>query len=167
MLTRPQQILLKRAQAEAGIADAEYRAALALVSGLPGCNSSKDARLMDEHLDAFLSYFEAIYWRKVDTEDWHLHGSCNGIADVFKRRGFWAQRNQRGSTSRDRFVASEYQEAVQHLEQRLAELGYGFAYCRAIQNRIVPFNLVKYRAALARTIKSKLKSKPVLAAVSH
>lgn len=155
MLTRPQQILIKKAQREAGLADAEYRQALADVSGIADCRSSKDARLTDEHLDALMSYFEAIYWRKVDTEDWHLHGPCNRVADVFKQRGFWASRNRKGETSRDRFVARSLQDQAGALEQELADLGYGLAYCRAIQNRIQPFSLVNYVGALKRTLASK------------
>lgn len=157
MLTRDQQILLKRAQREAGIDDVEYRQTLEGISALPGCNSSKDARLTDEHLDAFLSYFEAIYWRKVDTEDWHLHGPCNGLADVFKRRGFWAERNRKGNTSRDRYAGQALERERQYLEAELAELGFGFKYVSAIQNNIQPFSLFKYVAALRRTVASKRK----------
>ncbi|MBE0541611.1 MAG: hypothetical protein IH623_09510, partial [Verrucomicrobia bacterium] len=47
MLSRAQQILLKRAQREAALDDAEYRDALATVSG---CRSSKDMEFTDRHL---------------------------------------------------------------------------------------------------------------------
>lgn len=157
MLSRDQQILLKRAQREAGIDDAEYRESLATLSGLPGCNSSKDKRLTDEHLDALLAYFEAIFWRKVDTEDWHLHGPCKGLADVFKQRGFWSTRNRKGDTSRDRYVNTTLQAEAQALEGELAALGFGLGYVRAIQNNIQPFSLVNYLAALRRTVASKRK----------
>lgn len=51
MITRAQQILLKRAQAQAGLDDADYRDAIEAVSGIPGCRSSKDSRLTDRHID--------------------------------------------------------------------------------------------------------------------
>lgn len=62
MLSRPQQILLKRAQRQAGVDDAEYRDTL---ESLCGVRSSTDERMGDEHLDVMLSYLEAIYWRTV------------------------------------------------------------------------------------------------------
>ena len=63
MLSRPQQILLKRAQREAGLSDDEYRDALQTVTG---CRSSTAPALTDRHLDKVLAYFEAIHWRNVD-----------------------------------------------------------------------------------------------------
>src|SRR5208283_660769 len=98
MLSRAQQILLKRAQREAALADGEYREALETVAG---CRSSKDSPLTDGHLDSLLGYFEAIHWRKVDAGD--LQRSCRPDA-VFRQRGHWAAKNTRQETSRDRFI---------------------------------------------------------------
>lgn len=163
MLTNPQKGLLKRAQAEAGLEDVEYRDAIEMVSALPGCRSSTDARLTDDHFDSLMSYIDAIYWRKVDTEDWHLH-SCNGFS-VFVKRGYWPAKNQRGDTSRDRFTGEKLRGEIQQAEQALADLGYDFSYVQGIQNRIVPFSLVNYLAALTRTLKSKRKASQTLPGV--
>ena len=152
MLTRAQQILIKRAQAQAGLDDAEYRTSVATVSGMEDCTSSKDARLTDAHVDNLLSYFEAIFWRRVDSGE--LQPTCKPDA-VFRQRGYWAGKNQRGHTSRDRYVDASLQGDVKQLESDLTSLGYGFAYLQAIQNRIRPFSLVKYRSALVRTLDSK------------
>lgn len=154
-LTRPQQILIKRAQAEAGVSDADYRDALAVVSGMPDCRSSTDRRLTDEHMDAVLAYFEAIFWRAADADAAGVQRRCKGVAAVFKTRGFWAGRNRKGNTSRDRFVGRSMEQEIEGLERELAELGFGLAYVRAIQNNIQPFSLVNYAAALRRTVASK------------
>lgn len=154
-LSRKQQILLKRAQAEAGLPDAEYRDAIEIVTALPGCRSSKDTRLSDAHLDALLSYFEAIFWHRVDTENWHLQSPCKGLGDVFQRRAFWAERNQKCNTSRDRFAASRWQSEIAVAEKQLGDLGFGSAYLLAIRSNVSPFNSVAYLAALRRTLKSK------------
>lgn len=152
MLTRAQQILLKRAQHEAGLDDPDYRTAVATVSGMPDCTSSKDARLTDAHLDNLLSYFEAIHWRKVDAAE--LQPSCKPDA-VFRQRGFWATRNRRGDTSRDRHARDAAAHEVNRLEDELMKLGYGLAYLSTIQNNIVPFSVVLYAAALKRTLAAK------------
>jgi hypothetical protein len=81
MLSRAQQILLKRAQREAGLQDDEYRDALEVVTG---CRSSTDRDFTDRHLDLCLSYFEAIFWRKVDAGE--LHTPCSAAA-IFRQRG--------------------------------------------------------------------------------
>ena len=91
------------------------------------CGTDPFTRLTDAHLDNLLSYFEAIYWRKVDIANWHLQCPGNGLAAIFKSRGFWANRNQTNNTSRDRFVGRSMQEQANALEAELAELGYGFA----------------------------------------
>lgn len=152
MLTRPQQILLKRAQAEAGLVDAEYRAGIATISGWPDCTSSKDRRLTDRHLDNLMSYFEAIYWAKVNSGG--LQPGCKPDA-VFRQRGYWASKNRRESTSRDRFVERQQRAACDALEQRLFDLGYGLGYVQTIQMRITPWSLMAYRAALERTLAGK------------
>lgn len=152
MLSRAQQILLKRAQQQAALDDADYRSAIAIVAGMADCRSSKDARLSDAHLDNLLSYFEAIFWNRVDAGE--LQPSCKRDA-VFRQRGFWAGKNRRGNTSRDRYITREMGAEIGELEDKLTALGFGFGYLQAIQNRIVPFSIVNYRAALQRTLKAK------------
>lgn len=157
MLSRDQQIRLKRAQQEAGIDDAEYRQALELVTGLPGCRSSKDERLIDRHLDILLAYFEAIFWAKFDRGEVTAPKSPTA---TFRQRGYWAAKNPAGNTSRDRHHAADLEQQVDQAEADLADLGYGFKYVQAIQARLRAklgerFNLTIYLAALHRTLKSK------------
>jgi hypothetical protein len=155
MLTRPQQILLKRAQQEAGLSDSDYREAIATVSGHADCRSSTDPRLTDENADNLLSYFEAIHWRRVDSGE--LQPSCKPLA-VFRQRGYWAGKNRKGNTSRDRHTNIEVGHAVNALEDELMRMGYGLQYLSAIQNKIIPFSVVKYHAALKRTLAAKRKT---------
>ncbi len=150
MLTNPQKSLLKRAQRQAGLPDDEYRQALADVTRLPLIHSSKDPRLTDAHLDALLSYFEAIYWRKVDAIE--LHPPCNHTS-VFQQRGYWAAKNTRGNTSRDRHTATDLAAEIHTLEQQMYSAGKSFQYCQAIRNRVP--DLRTYAAALKRTLNSK------------
>lgn len=154
MLTRRQQILIKRAQQAAALSDEEYRDAVALVSGMPDCRSSKDARLTDGQVDNLLAYFEAIHWRKVDSGA--VQPSCKPDA-VFRQRDYWATKNIHGNTSRDRYADNSHQAAVTDLENQMHALGFGMGYLRAIQNRIQPFSLAKYAAALKRTLAYKQK----------
>jgi len=153
MLTRAQQILLKRAQAQAKLGDADYREAIEVVSGIPGCRSSKDKRLTDEHLDALLAYIEAIFWHEVDRGN--LSAPAPGENVVFRARGYWAGKNGGGRTSRDRYVDLALNRAVEAAEARLLQLGFGLVYVQGIMSRIQPFSLINYLAALKRTIKSK------------
>lgn len=146
--------MLKRAQKEAGLNDSEYRDALAAVSG---CRSSTDARLTDRHVDLALAYFEAIYWRAVDAG--LLKPNCNPNA-VFRQRGYWAQKNPRNHTSRDRYVAAELGGEIAALEAGLASLGYGPTYCASIRERVTqdtpaPQADRLYKAALQRTLRAK------------
>ena len=154
MLTRPQQILLKRAQREAGLEDAEYREALATIAD---CRSSKDRRMTDRVLDKALAYFEAIHWRKVDQGE--LQPSCKPDA-VFRQRGFWAAKNTRFETSRDRYTANAIGTEIAKLESSLAELGLGESYCDAIRDQVTEGRrdaqaLRHYAAALTRTLNAK------------
>ena len=160
-LSRAQQILLKRAQAEAGIADGEYRASLESVTGLPGCSSSKDARLTDGQLDQMLAYFEAIFWRKVDLENWHLRVG-GGAFPVFQRRNYWSDKNRRGNTSRDRHVAANLAEQITILETQMTGQGLTIEYLAGIRANIQPFSLINYLAALKRTLNSRSKSAAAL-----
>jgi hypothetical protein len=154
MLSRPQQILLKRAQREAALADDEYRDSLELVSH---CRSSKDAAMTDRQLDLLLGYFEAIHWRKVDAGA--LQPSCSATA-VFRQRGYWASKNTRQETSRDRFTQSTIDKEITGLETALASLGFGESYCASIRQKSThgrrdPHALFLYRAALCRTLAAK------------
>jgi hypothetical protein len=83
-----------------------------------------------------------------------LQPSCKANA-VFRQRGYWASKNPKGNTSRDRFGEGNLKPSVEAIEQELNEMGYGFTYLRAIQNKIQPFSLAKYLGALNRTLKAK------------
>jgi len=153
-LTRAQQILLKRAQREAGLTDEDYRDALETVTG---CRTSKDHRLTDTHMDKVLAYFEAIHWRAVDGGA--LQPAC-GTNAVFRQRGYWATKNTRQESSRDRWNGRNQGGEIRELEAALSELGYGPAYCSAIRDKVChgrndAASLHLYRAALERTLKSK------------
>jgi hypothetical protein len=153
MISRPQQILLKRAQAQAGIDDAEYRQALEMVSGIPGCRSSTDERLADRHVDNLLAYFETIYWNRVARAEL-VH--VDDPRAVFRRPGYWANKNPKGNTSRDRHVSADLDGKIEELEGELMrDHGCGLGYFRVIQNNIQPFDKAKYVAALRRTAEAK------------
>ena len=96
-----------------------------------------------------MAYMEAIYWRKVDLQQHCKAGS------IFQQRGYWANKNQRGNTSRDRYVAKEMGADATALENELHALGFGLAYVSAIQRKIQPFCMLAYVAALKRTLKAK------------
>ena len=130
MLSRRQQILLKRAQREAGMSDDDYRDALQMVAG---CGSSTSPALTDRHLDKLLGYFEAIHWRAVDAAMLQPSGSA---AAVFRQRGYWAAKNTRLETSRDRFTDLNLGQAVADLEGKLAALGCGAGYCASIRKNV-------------------------------
>lgn len=154
MLSRSQQILLKRAQREAGIDDAEYREALKLIAG---CGSSTDLRMTDRHLDLALAYFEAIHWRRVDAGE--LQPSCKPDA-VFKQRGYWEGKNPSQVTSRDRYAASAISQEIARLEAAIASHGLGAGYCATIRRNVTQGRedahaLHCYKAALQRTLNAK------------
>ena len=158
MLSRAQQILLKRAQREAGLLDDDYREALETVAG---CRSSKDSRLADRDLDKLLAYFEAIHWRAVDAGT--LQPSCKADA-VFRRRGFWVGKNTNQQTSRDRYTGHNQGAEIAALEAQLAALGFGEGYVAAIRANVCKGRadghaLHLYQAALARTVTAKSKRK--------
>ena len=151
MLSRPQQIMLKRAQAQAQIPDADYRDLLAQVTGMPDLRSSTDPRLTDCHFDRLLAFFEVIYWDIVSfTPELQTH--CNPSA-IFRQPGYWATKNNRQETSRDRFTASQLSQDIQAAEAALISSGLSSAYCAAIRRRIA--NPRHYLAALRRTIASR------------
>lgn len=154
MLSRAQQILVKRAQREAGLSDADYRDALEVVSG---CRSTTDVRMADRQCDLILAYFEAIFWRGVDSGS--LHPSCKPDA-VFKQRRYWAQKNTHQETSRDRYAASSVSRQIADLEAALGALGFGPGYCASIRAKVTEGrmdvrSLYAYRAALERTLRAK------------
>jgi hypothetical protein len=161
MLSNPQKALLKNAQRQAALPDADYREALAVVSGFDNLRSSTDQRLTDEHLDKLMAYFEAIYWRKVDAGQLQplFSGHAPG-ARPFRQRGYWASKNQRGNTSRDRYHENAIATEIADLERQLMEYGCSLKYFQAIQNTMrqggQPFSPVKYAAALKRTLEAKL-----------
>lgn len=160
MISRAQQILLKRAQREAGLTDEEYREALELVAG---CRTSKDSRLTDRKLDVMLAYLEACHWRSVDAGTLQPSGRADA---VFRKRGYWAAKNTRQETSRDRFNGRNQGAEINELEADLAELGFSAEYCAAIrrnvcQGRDDAHSLHLYHAALQRTLKAKSKARSV------
>jgi hypothetical protein len=157
MISRAQQILIKRAQKEAGLDDAEYREALQAVAGL---RSSTDRAMTDHHVDTVLGYFEAIFWRKVDSGV--LQPACKGDS-VFRQRGHWKSKNCSGETSRDRYVSSAVSSEISQLESELGKLGFGAAYCAGIRHRAIQDatdlpSLHVYKAALRRTLSAKQKA---------
>ncbi len=154
MLSRPQQILLKRAQREAGLADDDYRDALQTVTG---CRSSTSPAITDRHLDRLLGYFEAIYWRGIDAGTLQPSGSATA---VFRQRGFWAAKNTRQETSRDRHTGLNLGQAITDLEGKMMALGFGAGYCASIRKNVTRGRddvhaLHLYRAALERTVNAK------------
>jgi hypothetical protein len=154
MISRAQQILIKRAQREAGLEDFEYREALALVSG---CRSTTDPKMTDRGVDLALAYMEAIHWRKVDAGE--LQPSCN-VAAIFRQRGYWAAKNPGNETSRDRYAKAHPSSEVADLENGLEQLGFSSAYRSAIRSRVTgsltgPAAEYAYKAALKRTLTAK------------
>jgi hypothetical protein len=148
MLTGDQKALIKQAQREAGIDDAEYREAIGTV--LPGADSSTDPRLTDGHLDRLLAYFEAICWRKRDAKE---PGMLR--AKVFRARNYWALKNRTGHTSRDRFTTGRLQNQIRVAEDRLLSLGKDKAYLGAIQGKTGPG--WPYLMALRRAVEAAQK----------
>jgi hypothetical protein len=154
MLSRPQQILLKRGQKEAGLQDDEYRDALEMIAG---CRSSTSPAMTDRHLDKLLAYFEAIHWQGIDAGRLQPSRSLNA---VFRQRDYWAAKNTNQETSRDRFNGSNQGQEIAALERQLAELGCHANYCAAIRQNATKGRtdaraLHLYRTALERTLKAK------------
>ena len=158
MLSRAQQILLKRAQREAGLLDDDYRDALETVTGR---RSSTAPALTDRHLDKLLAFFEAIHWRAVDAGGLQPSGSPTA---VFRQRGFWATRNTGQETSRDRFNHFNLGQEIADLERRLADLGFSKLYCEGIRKNVTKGRLDAhalhlYRTALQRTLSAKARQR--------
>jgi hypothetical protein len=160
MLSNPQKATIKRAQREAEIEDAEYRELLEMVTG---CTSSTDPRIGERDFDKILAFFEAIFWRKV--EQGALQPSCKANA-VFRQKGYWASKNTRQETSRDRFTLDRLAVSIAAWEDKLAELGYEPAYWAGIRRRVTGGRsdlraLFNYRAALSRTVEAKRRKEEV------
>lgn len=90
-----------------------------------------------------------------------LQPSCKPDA-VFRQRGYWAGKNTRQETSRDRYNGMNLDGEVSALESSLQRLGFGLAYCATIRAKVTggrtdPHAQHLYRAALERTIKVKQK----------
>lgn len=154
MLTNPQKAILKRAQRECGMSDDEYRDTLELICC---CRSSTSLAMTNKHLDKLLAYFEAVWSRGVAAGTLRPSGSANA---VFKTPGYWAAKNTRLETSRDRFTKSNLGQTVADLEGQLAAIGCGWGYCAAIRQNVTKGRtddraLHLYRVALERTLKAK------------
>ena len=81
---------------------------------------------------------------------------------MFRQRGYWAAKNTRLETSRDRFTDMNLGQAVADLEGKLAALGCGAGYCATIRKNVCQGRddaraLHLYRAALERTLKAKVR----------
>lgn len=156
MLTQPQIWKLKAAQKQAGIDDEEYRAALQQLCGVA---TSKDASLGNDQWDMLMSYFEAIYWRGVEAGT--LQRPCKDNAP-FQKPGYWASKNRRTETSRDRYNLTEIHRAVAGLENELGSLGCAPSYLDAIRFKVTRGQetvaaLYRYLGALRRTHAFRLK----------
>jgi hypothetical protein len=144
------------------LSDAEYRDALQMIAGV---TTSTDKTIGDRHLDKLLSYFEAIYWRKIDAKEL---SHAPRPYDPFRARNYWASKNTAASTSRDRHIAKDLVADIQSLEEQLNDLGYHAGYCQKILDTVlkggsrVPnaHQLSLYRAALQRTLTAKKRKDP-------
>ena len=167
MLTNAQKGLLKRAQSQAGLDDAAYRRALS--DCVPGCTTSTDPRLGDDHLDILMAYFEAIHWRAVKAGT--LQPSCNASAP-FRQPGYWAAKNPAHNTSRDRWTGHQLEDDIARLERELSEDGCSPAYIAAIDRNVrrgtngqwTPPQMRAYRSALDRTLRARQKKAGVTTA---
>jgi hypothetical protein len=155
VISRSQQISLKRAQAECQLNDVDYRDAIETVTGITGCRSSKHPGLSDEHWDRLVAYMEAIFWRSVDAGLLQPTRKPNAM---FRQRGFWARRNCAGTTSRERYTDASLDRQIDSAERSLAALGFGPGYCAGIRRRVGEASNFAYLAALKRTLKAKQSS---------
>ena len=148
MFTAPQIRLVKMAQRAAGLAEADYHAALAAATGLADCASSKDPRLGDEQFDRVMGYFEAIFWRAYDQAT-----AKPRLAAPFLKRGYWAGKNPSGNTSRDRHADAQLQRDISKAESYLQLAGKNAGYLAAI--RAKTGDGWPYLHALKRTVKAE------------
>lgn len=155
MISRAQQVLVKRAQREVELNDADYREALEVATG--GCRSTTDPAMTDRGVDLILAYMEAIFWRKVDQGELHPPSSASA---VFRQRGYWAAKNTKLETSRDRYKQSTIDAEIRSLESSLGRLGFNAQYCASIRAKVAKGRddthaQFIYRAALHRTLAAK------------
>lgn len=153
-ISNSQKGLIKRAQKECDLDDVEYRDALEIVSG---SRSSTSAAFTDRHVDTLLSYFEAIFWRKVDAGELPTSRS---VTAVFRQRGYWKTKNTKTETSRDRYTGHNLKQQIADLEGQLQAIGFNEQYCAGIRDNSThgqddAHALYLYRAALERTLRSK------------
>ncbi len=160
MLSPAQRRLLKMAQREAHLPDAEYREEL---QRLAGVDSSTAATWTDEQFDCVMAYFEAIHSNKVRQG---LIEPSYSPRSVFRQAGYWAAKNSRGNTSRDRYTASQLGEMIQNTEIKLAGQISGNAtnYLARVRETVVGNRVGiaaerDYLAALQRTLASKLRTR--------
>lgn len=156
MLTNPQIWKLKAAQKQAGIPDAEYRETLERFCGV---TTSKDPALGNDHWDTLMSYFEAVYWRAFDAG--LLPAPCKATAP-FVQRGYWASKNTRQETSRDRHNLEAITRDISALESELSTLGCAPSYLSVIRSKVTHGQntvaaLFRYLGALRRTHAARLK----------
>jgi hypothetical protein len=155
MLTRSQIKLVKMAQREIGLSDADYRDCWRTVAGV---SSAKDPRITDEQFDSMLSYLEAIAARS--------GAPASGPAKIFRTPSYWRNKNTKAESSRDRYARARAQEDIAQLENKLLELGYFANYAREIKHRVLGdgpvtvLGLHKYRSALQRTIDARATLEP-------
>ena len=164
MLSNEQKSLLKRAQKQAEIPDAEYREALQLIAGV---HTSTDPTIGDRHLDKLMGYFEAIYWQKVAAKtaaspDLLVKHGAKRQYLPFLAPEYWKNKNARASTSRDRYTDDSLARKIAALESELYQLGCNTWYVAKIKANVLgdrsdPAGLHKYKFALQRTIAAKQK----------
>lgn len=147
MLSNEQKAILKRAQREALIEDEEYRDILENQLGF-GFRSSTDPRMGDRHMDKAMSFFEAIYWREVDSGAITIRHPKT----VFSQRGYWQKRNGAGSNSRERYAANGLAEQINTLEANMRHLGKNDYYLAAIRRNCQTD--WGYKMALERAVKA-------------
>lgn len=148
MLSNPQKSLIKRAQRQAVLDDADYRA---LLREFAGVESSTDAKLGNSQFDIIMAHIEATYWFRVDSGALKHVFRSNA---PFLQRGYWASKNPPGQTSRDRYAAADLAAEIEAAESNLAASGANASYLAGIRRRVGGSDR-KYLAALRRTIDSR------------
>jgi hypothetical protein len=154
MISRAEQIWLKRAQAAAHLEDAEYREALQQFAHV---RSSTDPRMTHDQFERLMGYFEAIHWRLRES------GAAQP-SDVCRRRGYWAERCHDGDANRARFAMHQQTDQIHELERDLIGSGVSVDYLDGIRVRSMSSpahpdtrDLAAYRAALRRTLAARLR----------
>ena len=99
-----------------------------------------------------VAYMEAIFWRNVDSGLLQPSGKPNAM---FRERGFWASRNCRGSTSRERYTDASLVRQIASVERELWNLEFGPGYIAGIRERVGSSSNFAYLSALRRTLKAK------------